>query len=235
MRLQKFLAEAGIASRRAAELMIREGRVTLNGRSEIPPGTQVDPARDRVMVDGRPVKAKKKLYLALNKPPGYICSRNDPEGRRTIYELLPREWDNLYSIGRLDFNSEGLVFLTNDGEFCLRLSHPRYGTQKTYIVSVEGKVDGPSLQPLTRGILHEGEKLKADSVKILSSTKRVTVLEIILSEGKNREVRRLCQSLGLVVIRLQRVKIGKIGLRELPSGRWRTLTEVEIKSLLKAV
>ena len=155
LRLQKFLADAGVASRRAGEQLITAGRVAVNGQKVQELGTKVDPARDHVTVDGRPVKAKRKIYLALNKPRGLICSRNDELQRPTIYELLPKEWGHLHSVGRLDFNSEGLLFLTNDGEFSLRLTHPRYGVRKNYLATVEGRVE-PEMSPRTRDELRAG-------------------------------------------------------------------------------
>src|SRR5829696_3344689 len=130
VRLQKFLAEAGVASRRASERVIYEGRVSVNGQTVTELGTKIDPARDKVSVDGRALKPKRKLYIALNKPPGYICTRRDPESRKIITELIPAEWSNLVPVGRLDCASEGLIFLTNDGDFCLKLTHPRYGVRK---------------------------------------------------------------------------------------------------------
>src|SRR4051812_28126993 len=141
VRLQKFLAEAGVASRRVGEQMILAGQVRVNGRTVQELGTKVDPLHDKVDVDGKAIKAKRKLYVALNKPRGLICSRKDELERATIYELLPREWGHLHMVGRLDFNSEGLLFLTNDGEFSLRLTHPRYGVRKRYIATVEGRIE----------------------------------------------------------------------------------------------
>jgi 23S rRNA pseudouridine2605 synthase len=232
LRLQKFLADAGIASRRAAEQFILDGRVEVNGQPIRQLGTKVDPLHDRVTVDGRPVRIKRKLYVALNKPRGCVCSRKDEFERPTIYELLPKEWDNLYSVGRLDYDTEGLIFLTNDGQFALRLTHPRYDVRKKYIATVDGRVEAPVLDKFTRGIFHEGERLKADKARLISSGKSLSVAELELSEGKNREVRRLFESQGFLVKRLQRVQIGKIKLGELKPGKWRTLTEPEIKSLL---
>jgi 23S rRNA pseudouridine2605 synthase len=232
VRLQKFLAEAGVASRRASEQVIVEGRVTVNGGTVTELGTKIDPARDRVAVDGRALKPKRKLYVALNKPPGYICSKRDPESRQIVSELLPAEWSNLVPVGRLDCASEGLIFLTNDGDFCLRLTHPRYGVRKKYRVTVEGRVDQELTDRLIKGLVHEGEKLKAERVRILATNNSASLLEIDLAEGKNRELRRMFEVLGRRITKLQRVQIGPIKLGELRSGRWRTLTATEIKSLL---
>lgn len=231
-RLQKFLAEAGVASRRASEQIILAERVAVNGETVRELGRKVDPEHDRVTVDGRLVRPKRKLYLALNKPRGYVCSRKDELNRRTIYELIPREWSNLYSVGRLDYDSEGLIFLTNDGEFSLRLTHPRYGVRKKYLATIEGRVAREVLSRLTHGVFHEGEELKADKARLISASNSQSVVELDLAEGKKREVRRLFESQGLAVKRLARMQIGKIKLAELPPGKWRTLTEPEIKSLL---
>jgi pseudouridine synthase len=232
VRLQKFLAEAGVASRRASELVIREGRVSVNGETVTELGSKIDPACDRVTVDGRALKPKRKLYVALNKPPGYICTRRDPESRKIISELVPIEWASLVPVGRLDCASEGLIFLTNDGDFCLKLTHPRYGVRKKYRVAIEGRADQELSEKLVRGLVHEGDRLKAERARILATNNSTSLLEIELAEGKNRELRRMFEVLGRNVIKLQRVQIGPIKLGELRVGRWRTLTETEIKSLL---
>jgi 23S rRNA pseudouridine2605 synthase len=228
VRLQKFLADAGVASRRAAEQVILAGRVAVNGQTVRLLGTKIDPAHDKVSVDGKPVRERRKLYIALHKPVGCVCSRNDELGRPTVYDLLPREWENAHTVGRLDFNSEGLIFLTNDGQFALRLTHPRYGVRKKYVATIEGLMEQEMLEKFVRGVFHNGEKLKAESARQVSRN----VVELELGEGKNREVRRLFESQGLIVKRLQRTQIGKIKLGELKPGRWRALTETEIKTLL---
>jgi len=232
VRLQKFLSEAGVASRRSGEQLILAGHVSVNGELVRQLGTKVDPLHDRVTVDGKPVRVKRKLYVALNKPVGCVCSRKDEFERPTIYELLPKEWSSVYSVGRLDYDTEGLIFLTNDGQFALRLTHPRYEVRKKYLVTVEGKVKAELMGQLTRGIFHQGEKLKAEKGRIVSASLSRSVVELELTEGKNREVRRMFESQGLNVKRLQRVQIGRIKLGELKPGKWRTLTEPEIKSLL---
>ena len=235
VRLQKFLAEAGVASRRAAEQIILAGRVSVNGRPVDRLGTKVDPLHDTVTVDGRALRAKRKLYVALHKPYGCVCSERDEMGRPTIHDLLPKEWQNLHSVGRLDFDSEGLIFLTNDGQFALCLTHPRYGVHKKYMVIVEGRVDKAMLERFLRGVWHAGEKLQALTARLISASRAKSVVELELGEGKNREVRRLFESQGLAVRRLQRTQIGKIKLGELKPGRWRTLTETEISTLLQKI
>ena len=181
VRLQKFLAEAGVASRRAGEQIILAGRVAVNGKTVEELGAKVDPDHDKVSVDGKPIRAKRKLYLALNKPRRLVCSRKDELDRPTIYELLPREWDHLHSVGRLDYNSEGLIFLTNDGEFSLRLTHPRYGVHKKYLVTVEGRVEGEMLSRFTRGVFYQGEKLKAEKARRISVSNAQSVVELELA------------------------------------------------------
>ena len=230
--MQKFLADAGVASRRTGEQFILEGRVAVNGQTVRLLGTKVDPDHDQVAVDGKFIRAKKLLYIALNKPVGCVCSRKDELDRPTIYELVPREWETVQTVGRLDFNSEGLIFLTNDGQFALRLTHPRYGVRKKYLATVEGEVTPALLHLFKRGIFHEGERLQALAAKIISGTRDKSVVELELGEGRNREVRRLFESQALTVKKLQRIQIGKIRLGELKPGKWRTLNAVEIKTLI---
>lgn len=232
VRLQKYLADAGVASRRAGEQFILAGRVCVNGQVIRLLGTKVDAERDKVTVDGQLVAAKKLVYVAMNKPVGCVCSRKDELNRPTIYELLPREWSTVQTVGRLDFNSEGLIFLTNDGQFALRLTHPRYGIRKKYLVTVEGEVKHATIELFKSGIYHEGEKLTALAGRVVSSTRAKSVVELELGEGKNREVRRLFESQALTVKKLQRIQIGKIRLAELKPGKWRTLNPVEVKTLI---
>ena len=190
-RLQKFLANAGVASRRAGEQLILAGRGTVNGEVADQLGTKVDPDHDQVTVDGKPVRTRRKIYIALNKLRGCVCSKKDELNRPTIYELLPKEWGHLHPVGRLDFKSEGLIFLTNDGDFSLHLTHPRYGVRKRYIATVEGPVEKELIEKFAHGVWHEGEKLKAERAWLLSVRRAQSTVELELAEGKNREVRRL--------------------------------------------
>lgn len=233
IRLQKFLADAGIASRRAAERLITSGQVSVNGRTAKELGVRVNPIQDSISVDGRPVRARRKLYVALNKPVGFLCTRRDPAERRIVIDLLPKEWSHLFPVGRLDRDSEGLLFLTNDGDFSLKLTHPRYGITKRYRVITVGRVTQDQVAPFTQGILHEGETLRAERVKIVSANASHSLVEMDLRQGKNHEVRRLFESIGHPVESLRRVQIGPIKLGQLPVGRWRVLTEAEVKSLLR--
>ena len=233
VRLQKILAQAGIASRRASERIIAEGRVTVNGTVVTEMGAKVEPGRDEVAVDGKPLGRKPRRYIALHKPRGYICTKAADDDRPQIGDLLPKEWGDLFSVGRLDFNSEGLIFLTNDGDFCLKLSHPRYRIPKTYLARIEGRVSADTLKKFTQGIMSAGEKLQAARARLIEANNTASTVELELTEGKNREVRRLFEAENMTVQRLQRVRIGPIKLGELPAGKWRTLTQPEIKSLLQ--
>ncbi len=233
VRLQKFLADSGVASRRASEALIVEGRVTVNGKVQNQLGAKVKSGGDRVAVDGRVVEPKKKLYVAVNKPPGFLCTRRDERSRQTVLDLIPREWDSLFPVGRLDRESEGLIFLTNDGEFSLRLTHPRYGVVKRYRAWVTGRLEPHQLEPFTRGVEHDGEQLKAERVQLIETNNSHSLVEVELAQGKNREIRRLFLAIGREVERLQRIQIGPIRLAELPLGKWRVLRDTEVKSLLK--
>jgi len=235
VRLQKYLAEAGVASRRASEELVRGGRVQVNGKVVRALGSKVDPGRDEVTVNGKPARPKRKLYVALNKPRGYVCSRKDERGRGTVYDLLPREWANLFTVGRLDYDSEGLIFLTNDGVFSLQLAHPRYGILKKYLVGIDGRADPGAVEKLRQGVLDQGERLRARAIRVHHSGRSGSLVEVDLTEGRNREVRRMFGALGFRVRRLQRIQIGPIRLGELLPGRWRTLTDSEIKTLLTKI
>jgi len=232
VRLQKYLAEAGVASRRASEQIIQAGRVTVNGQAVRELGAKVDPHKDRVAVDGGLLRPQRKQYVAVHKPAGFLCARSEASSRPLVCELLPREWRHLNCVGRLDWDTEGLLFLTNDGQFSLRLTHPRYGIPKTYRVTLEGRVEPAALDQLARGVREQGDLLKAERARLVSASNKQSIVELVLLEGKNREVRRLCAALGLSVRRLQRTQIGPIKLGELPPGKWRTLTEPEVKTLL---
>ncbi len=210
---------------------MQAGRVRVNGIVTREPGTRVDPARDEVTLDGQVLRLRRKLYVALHKPAGYVCSRR-PQGRQAgVLELLPPEWRGLYPVGRLDRDSEGLLLLTNDGEFCLRLTHPRHGVAKLYEATVTGRVTPERLAPLTRGLRHRGELLRAEQVRVTRAGARRSRVEVLLREGKNREVRRLFAAVGLHVERLIRRRIGSLRLGELPPGRWRVLSAHEVRAL----
>jgi len=209
-----------------------EGRVLVNGQPAREPGTQIDPSHDEVIVDGHLVERRPRRTVALHKPAGYVCSqaRQGPR-QRLVGELLPAEWSDLYPVGRLDRDSEGLLLLTNDGDFCLRLTHPRYGVSKRYVATVTGKLAPALLKQLREGIRDRGELLRAQSARLLSANASHSVVELELKEGRHHEVRRLFAALGFEVERLQRLQIGPIKLGELRPGRWRVLTPPELDAL----
>jgi pseudouridine synthase len=233
VRLQKLLAEAGVASRRAAERLIAAGRVRVNGVAVVEPGTHADPLRDTVEVDGRPLpKAESKRYVLLHKPRGYLTTREDPRGRPRVFDLVPDLGVRLHSVGRLDFDAEGLLLLTNDGELTYRLTHPRHGVRRVYHVLVEGRLDSAVLEALERGVALEDGPARVERARLLrpEGAGRHWV-ELSLAEGRYREVKRLCRAVGLVVQRLRRVAFGPLRLGDLPSGQWRELTATEVTRL----
>jgi 23S rRNA pseudouridine2605 synthase len=231
VRLQSYLARAGVASRRGGEELIRAGRVTVNGRvAEL--GSKVDASRDTVRVDHRPVRPLSTSWVALHKPRGYVTTRNDPEGRRTIYDLLPDDLHHLFHVGRLDRESSGLLLLTNDGATANRLTHPRYGTTKEYQADVEGHPDDDALEQLLDGVrLEDGIAQAAEVERRGQVDQGIYRLRIVLQEGRNREVRRMLEAIGHPVRKLFRRRFGPIGIEKLRPGRWRYLTPAEIESL----
>jgi len=232
VRLQKFLAEAGLGSRRYCETLITGGQVSVNDQPVTVLGSKVDSGKDRVAVAGKPVSIERKIYIALNKPAGYICTSDDPEGRRRALDLLPVDLPRLYTVGRLDVNTEGLLLLTNDGTFSLRLTHPRYKMPKTYRAEVAGTLTDNQIAELLRGVWSEGELLRAEKVFGVQSVGVNTELQLVLREGKKRQVRRMLEVVGCPVRRLVRLSIGNISLGNLKPGEWRNLTNEEVRNLI---
>jgi len=239
VRLQKLLSAAGVASRRAAEVLITSGRVTVNGRTVLELGTRADDVADIVRVDGVRVGAAPLRYILLNKPRGYVTTRSDPQGRPTILSLLGAVAEYLYPVGRLDYDSEGLLIITNDGALTEKLTHPRHGIEKIYEAVVSGVPDDRALARLRAGIVLEGRRTAAAAVRVLRTITRgaqsTTWLEIGLREGRQRQVRRMCEAVGHRVLRLRRVRIGPIADTALKAGAWRELTPREIRALQQAV
>jgi len=230
-RLQKLMSQAGIASRRAAEEMITKGRVTVNGQvAQL--GDKADPSRDVIKVDGDPLKPPEFAYYLLNKPRNVITSnkRQHGETRRMVIELVPHT-GHLFAVGRLDAESEGLILLTNDGELADKLMHPRYGHTKTYEVLVMGTPAPKTLDTWRRGVMLEGEKTAPAKVRVLVEKPNETVLQVVMQEGKNRQIRRIGDLLGHPVKRLTRTKIEFLEIGHLKPGQWRELTPVEVQRL----
>jgi len=233
IRLQKFLSEAGVASRRQGEKLIVAGKITVDGQVVRLLGTKVDPAKHQIAINGKIIRAKVKRFLALNKPPKILCTRQDTHNRSTVFDLLPNVFGHLFTIGRLDSDSEGLVLLTNDGEFCQTVAHPRHGMPKTYNVTLAKRIDSVVLKSLTTGLNDDGDFLKAKHAKLLYANNTRSQVELVLEEGKNREIRRMFKVLGYRVLLLQRIAVGPVKLGELPLGKWRVLSQAEITSCLR--
>lgn len=229
-RLQKLLSAAGVCSRRAAETYLTAGRVTVNGEPARL-GQRADPDRDEILVDGRPLAPRAKpVYILLNKPRGYVTTLSDERGRKTVAELVADCGARVYPVGRLDLDSEGLLLLTNDGDWAQHLLHPSHEVEKTYHVSVFGPVAGAAARLAAMTDL-EGEPIRPARVEVLRQTARTAVLAVTIHEGKNRQIRRMCARCGLTVKRLRRVQEGPLKLGNLPSGKWRDLSENEVEAL----
>ena len=233
VRLQKHLAEAGIASRRRCEQLIEQGRVSVNGQPVRMLGTKVDPEHDSVRVDGKPIVIERKVYIALNKPAGFLCTSHDTHGRKRAVDLLPRSLPRLYTVGRLDKDTEGLILLTNDGTFSLRLTHPRYKMSKTYLVEVEGEITSAEIAHLLKGVRNEGELLHAEKIFQVRTRDNATELRLVLSEGKKRQIRRMMAAVGHPVKRLVRLAVGPVELGDLAISQWRYLTDEEVYKLMR--
>lgn len=233
LRLQKYIAGCGIASRRAAEELIVAGRVRVNKRTVTELGTKINPEKDRVFVDEKPIHAaQKKYYIMLNKPIGYISSAKDQFERKTVLELVEDLDARLYPVGRLDYDSEGLLFLTNDGDFTYYLTHPGNGVKKKYQVSVKGFMDMETIKQLRRGVEIDGRMTAPARVELTKIRDNATDLTFVIGEGRNRQIRKMCEAVGFEVIRLRRVAIGNVVLGNLPKGKWRHLTPGEIQLLM---
>lgn len=235
VRVQKFLADEGICSRRQGETLIEEGRVTVNGQlAEL--GQKVEPGRDHVVVDGRRIQHKDRppVTVVVHKPRGYICSNDDPGDHPTVFELLPADIqrERLFCAGRLDLNSEGLLVLTNDGDLANRLMHPSNEVVKRYRVTLSRDLDPKHISILERGIVHEGEKLIADRVIPSKGENAARRCEVHIHQGRKREIRRMFETLGYFVKRLQRVQIGGYAMRALAPGEYRKVGQKEITMML---
>ena len=225
-RLQKILSSRGVASRRMAEKMIEDGRVSVNGAVALL-GQSADPDQDEILLDGRPLPSGSEyVYILLHKPRGYVTTLSDEKGRKTAAELVADCGTRVYPVGRLDMDSEGLLLFTNDGEFANHLMHPKHEVEKTYLTWV-GNFEEEAVAKLKQPITLDGYLLRAPKVRVI----RTGLLEITIHEGRNRQVRRMCDAAGMRVTRLKRIREGKLGLGELPLGKWRYLTPLEVESL----
>lgn len=237
-RLQKLLSQAGVASRRLAEELIVQGRVQVNGVTVTELGTKADPGADEIKVDGRRIRTDtRKRYILLHKPRGYMTTRSDPEGRPTVLDLLRTVREYIYPVGRLDYDSEGLLLLTNDGELAARLTHPRHEVDKVYEARVRGVPDEHVLERLAKGVTIDGKRTAPAKVRILDPPKKhpsennQTRVELAIHEGRQRQVRQMFDAVGHPVVRLRRVRIGPIADPDMPPGHWRELTPQEVARL----
>jgi 23S rRNA pseudouridine2605 synthase len=232
-RLNKFLAHAGVCSRREADRKISEGRVSVNGRVVMELGEKVDPARDTVAVDGRPVRGaeERQVYILMNKPSGRVVSVKDPFGRPTVLDLLGHLPVRVYPVGRLDQDTEGALLLTNDGELALRLTHPRYGVGKTYEARIEGEPEDSDLDKVRAGLFLEGRRTAPARVRALKRGRRWALLEVEIHEGRKREIRKLFEAVGFPVTQLKRVDFAGLTLEGLKTGEWRYLNKKEVERL----
>ena len=233
MRINKFLAECGVASRRASDKLIEEKRVKVNGKvAKL--GDEIDEFNDTVTLDGKPIgKIQKFEYYMMNKPKGYVCTVKDDKGRKTVMDLLPPMTARLFPVGRLDYDSEGLLILTNDGELTNRLTHPSNEIPKTYLVRVEGEVDDKTLDKIRLGVEIDGKKTKKCHIRLIARTKTFTKIHITITEGRNREIRKMFDVFGKSVDFLKRIKIGDLTVGGLDRGSVRKLTKEEIEYLKK--
>lgn len=229
-RLQKILAKAGIASRRKAEELIRQGRVKVDGRQVTEMGFRVDPDTQRIEFDGKPVTVEeKKIYVLLNKPTGYLSTLDDPQGRPIVTELIKGIEERIFPVGRLDLDTEGALLLTNDGELAQNILHPSFEINKTYVATVKGRPGKKKIELLSRGVDIDGQKTWPAMVKVLSAGNNETTLQLIIHEGRKRQVRKMCEAVGHPVLRLKRIAYGKLKLGNLAAGKFRFLSEKDLQ------
>lgn len=232
-RLQKILSRAGISSRRAAEELITSGRIAVNGVKVTVLGTKADSSSDRITIDGKPIIIQSlRIYLLLNKPAGYVTTLNDPDGRPIVTDLIKDIPERLFPVGRLDFNTEGLLLLTNDGDWANRLAHPSHEVTKEYLVKVRGEVNADVLARLAKGVKLDDGWTAPAKVELVRSLSKNSWLSISIHEGRYRQVRRMCEAVGLLVARLTRTRYGTLDIGSLTPGEYRHLTQSEISELL---
>ncbi len=231
MRLNKFLAASGVASRRDCDELIKQGKVKVNGRTAVV-GMEVSEG-DEIFVNGNKVALKKNEYYLINKPKGYLCTVSDDKGRKTVMDIIPQTAGRVYPVGRLDYDSEGLLIMTTDGELAQKLTHPSNQVPKTYLVKIEGTATEATLNPIRSGIEIEGGYVtKKCKAHIVETNKDYTKIHITLTEGKNREIRKMFAAIGREVTLLKRISIGELTLRGLDRGAWRKLTKQEVEYLM---
>lgn len=233
MRLNKFLSNSGVASRRKCDQIILDGKVTVNGKVVNELGVNINEKRDKIEVEGKEIKLPSSfVYIKLNKPKGYACTAHDEKGRKTIYDLIDCE-ERLFSIGRLDYDTEGLILLTNDGDFANMVAHPKYALEKEYQVTIEGEIKESELAVLRKGVVVNGERMPSAKVSLLSIENNLSKVSVIINEGQNRQVRRMFEAIGRDIKLLKRVRIGTVKLGGLMRGKYKDLTEDELNALVR--
>lgn len=232
MRLNKFLSNSGLASRRKCDQLIEEGKVFVNGKQVTELGSQINEKKDKVTVEGKTITLPSSfVYIKLNKPKGYACTAQDEKGRKTIYDLIDSE-ERLFSIGRLDYDTEGLILLTNDGDFANKVAHPKFNIDKEYRVTVEGEIKESEMAVMRKGVVVDGQRMPSSIVNFISYENGYTKLSVIIDEGQNRQIRRMFEAIGKTIKLLKRVRIGQVRLGGLRRGDYKDLTEVELNSLV---
>ncbi|BCJ85785.1 pseudouridine synthase [Effusibacillus dendaii] len=231
-RLQKVLAQSGVASRRKCEELIVAGKVTVNGQVVTELGTKVDSTRDTIAVEGKPIGKQQSVYILFNKPTGVVTTVSDPEGRKTVIDLVQVK-ERIFPVGRLDMNTSGLLLLTNDGQLANGLIHPCHEVDKTYRVVVHGSITDDSLKRLENGVLLEDGMTAPAKVKLLARSSKQSAFEITIHEGRNRQVRRMCEAVGHPVLKLKRVKFAFLTIGKVKTGEWRRLTAEEVDRLYR--
>jgi 23S rRNA pseudouridine2605 synthase len=234
MRLQKYLASCGIGSRRTCETYITQGRIRVDGITVTELGTKIDAKNNRITFDNEPVRLEEKKWILLNKPPRYLCTMKDSKNRPIFSDLLPKDLGRLYPVGRLDYMSEGLLLVTNDGELAYRITHPRYEIDKTYLVTTTKSIEKEQMELMKKGVINDEELLRVRSILLANKTEKHFIYEIILKEGRYRHIRRVLKTFHIPIVRLKRTRIGPIALDETTKGTWRYLTNEEITLLKNA-
>lgn len=232
MRINKFLSNSGLASRRKCDQLIEEGKVFVNGKQVTELGSQINEKKDKVTVEGKTITLPSSfVYIKLNKPKGYACTAQDEKGRKTIYDLIDSE-ERLFSIGRLDYDTEGIILLTNDGDFANKVAHPKFNIDKEYRVTVEGEIKESEMAVMRKGVVVDGQRMPSAIVNFISYENGYTKLSVIIDEGQNRQIRRMFEAIGKTIKLLKRVRIGQVRLGGLRRGDYKDLTEVELNSLV---
>jgi 23S rRNA pseudouridine2605 synthase len=231
MRLQQFIAKCGVTSRRKAEELMLEGAVKVNGKTITEMGYKVDENNDSVKVNGKVVKLEGKVYILMNKPEGCVCAASDDQGRKTVIDLLPsnvRERARLFPVGRLDYNTTGCLFITNDGEWANRVTHPKFKVEKVYVAKIKGRLTPLGIERLKKGVTMEGKRMKAESVSMMSGNESNDAVRLVITQGVNHQVKLMMTAVGAGVVRLRREKVGPVSVRGLEPGMWRDMAPSEI-------